>query len=228
MEYPPQTGPVSWPHSEWHTLVELVKEDLSPSTRDDGFTSVQAVTFRQPEPLKVDKKGPPSALGLPPQAPPPPPKRASTSSFHLVRLSEYLSMVVIVKCEDDGKWHLRRTRGHSDEEIRVFLNEMALKLKVSILFGSVNDFRQQLVDSKKEDDERLVQAWKQWDDEANTQEFLRELKRSFHLRPQSPYMEKLRSRRGGKQSSRRRSKKRSVDYGESALAFFVGNDIQLE
>ena len=134
MEYPSETGPVSWPYTEWNLLVDLVKEDLSP-TEDDG---VQAVTYRQPEPPKVVAKKPTSvAFGLPPPAPvtPPPPLKAKTdSSFHLVRLSEYITMVVIVKCEDDGKWHLRRTRGHTDEEIRVFLNEMALKLKVSVLF----------------------------------------------------------------------------------------------
>lgn len=235
MEYPPATGPVSWPYTEWTLLVDLVKEDLSPA-QDDGFSSsVQAVTYRQPEPEVLTKKPTSVAFGLPPpvQAPPPPSKPTTDSSFHLVRLSEYMTMIAIVKCEDDGKWHLRRTRGHTDEEIRVFLNEMALKLKVSVLFDkdsveTVKTAFRQNESHRQPPEQDLVRAWQQWD-EANTQEFLRELKKSFQLRPQSPYMENLRNRgaiaRGS--SGRRRKKQRAVDYSESAMAFFMGPDLQL-
>lgn len=238
MEYPPATGPVSWPHTEWPQLVELVREDLAPATaQDGGFGSVQAVTYRQPEPPPKEKKSASLALGLPPTVPAPPPKPSTSSSFHLVRLSEHITMLVIVKCEDDGKWHLRRTRGHTDEEIRVFLNEMALKLKVSILFdkdsvdavkrrsrGHSDTSSSKLQHTPEHD---LVRAWQQWD-EANSQDFLRELKRSFQLRPQSPYMENLHRRGSIITTPGGRRKRRSLDYSESAMAFFVGTDLSLQ
>lgn len=234
MEYPPETGPVSWPYTEWTLLVELVKEDLAPASQDDGFSSVQAVTYRQPEPSPKEvatKKVPSIALGLAPPIPaPPPPKPMTDSSFHLVRLSDSITMVAMVKCEDDGKWHLRRTRGHSDEEIRVFLNEMALKLKVSILFDkdSVESVKKSSrhSDSKQPPEGDIVSVWQQWD-ESNTQGFLRELKRTFQLRPQSPYMENLCSR-GVITTPGGRRKKRALSYGESAMAFFLGPELQLQ
>lgn len=224
MEYPPTTGPVSWPHSEWSQLVELVKQDLSPCMDDDGFTSVQAVTYRQPDPTPAPppkEKKTFTPLGLPPPVPPPP-KQRTDSSFHLVRLGEFTTMVVIVKCDDDGKWHLRRTRGHSDEEIRVFLNEMALKLKVSILFEKIDKTKLRLKTDERDD---LARAWGK---ASNAQDFLGELKRSFHLRPQSPYMENLSRGRGMTTPGGSRRKKRAVSYGESALAFFVGPDLPLK
>jgi len=231
MEYPPSTGPVSWPYTEWSLLVELVKEDLAPASQDDGFSSVQAVTYRQPEPSKDATKNVPEplSLGLPPSIPAPPPKPATDSSFHLVRLSDYITIVAIVKCEDDGKWHLRRSRGHTDEEIRVFLNEMALKLKVSILFDrdSIKTVKKSSrhAESQKSPEHDIVRVWQQWD-EANTQGFLRELKKSFQLRPQSPYMENL-CNRGMNTTPGGRRKKRALSYGESALAFFVGPELEL-
>ena len=231
MEYAPETGPVSWPYTEWKMLVELVKDEFSSSSKNGGFSSVQAVTYRQPEPKEKNKQctsvelEQSSLVLLPP--PPPPPKPTTDSSFHLVRLSDYITMVVIVKCEDDGKWHLRRTRGHSDEEIRVFLNEMALKLKVSILFDSVETVKKTALASQQPPGHDLVNVWQHWD-KANTHGFLRELKRSFQLRPQSPYMESL-SRHGLNTPTRLTSKKkRDVSYSESAAAFFLGPELQLK
>jgi hypothetical protein len=233
MEYPSVIGPVSWPYTEWSLLVDLVKEALMP-TQDDG---VQAVTYRQPESPKETAQEPTStAFGLPPPVPvtPPPPAKPKTdSSFHLVRLSEYIAMVAIVKCEDDGKWHLRRTRGHTDEEIRVFLNEMALKLKVSVVFDkdhSVENVKTNFRQNDPQTQERdLVSAWQQWDESNTTQELLRELKKSFQLRPQSPYMDNLRSRFGkrARTSGRGNRKRDVVDYSESAMAYFLGPDLQI-
>jgi hypothetical protein len=215
MEYPPATGPVSWPYAEWTVVVELIKEA---PCQDDA---VQAVTYRQPEPPKENVVSAAPSLDLPP----PPPKPATDSSFHLVRLSNVMTLVAIVKCEDDGKWHLRRTRGHSDEEIRVFLNEMALKLKVSILFDSIATVQKAFSDSNSSSKQLpdLVRAWQQG---KSNNGFLRDLKRSFQLRPQSPFMENFRSRGGVMTPGRR--KKRAVSYGESAMAFFVGSDLQLQ
>jgi len=56
---------------------------------------------------------------------------SSSSIFHVNRLGEYMWMVVLVKTEDGSKWHRRkRSRGHSDEEIRSFLGGIASKLRL--------------------------------------------------------------------------------------------------
>jgi hypothetical protein len=231
LEYPSETGPVSWPYTEWTLLVDLVKEDLSP--KDDGTGSVQAVSYRQPEQPKEAPKNPTSvAFGLPPPVPTPPPPPASESSFHLVRLSKFTTMVAIVNCEDDGKWHLRRTRGHTDEEIRVFLNKIGLNLKVAVPFdkGSVEIAKKKFRSKESQQmPHDLVSMWQQWD-ESNTQHFLRELKKSFQLRPQSPYMDNLRNRFGkrvGANASGHKKQRATVNYSESAMAFFMGPDLLL-
>ena len=239
MEYPPETGPCSWPYTEWSHLVELIREEFEASspTQDHGSSSARdAVTVRQPEPKVSDTNAAKSSLiPLSPSSlvpSPPPPRPIASSSFHMIRLSDYLWMVAIVKCEEEGKWHLRRTRGHNDEEIRAFLDGMSFKLKVSSLFD-----KKSTVGAKKatrpSDPQHLLpghdlaRVWQEWD-EANTEGFLRALKKSFQLRPQSPYVENLRHRGLGTPiNSSFRKQKRSLSYGESAMAFFVGSDIQL-
>jgi hypothetical protein len=233
MEYASETGPCSWPHTEWSSLVELIKDNFAPlrPLQQDGSISIrEAVTCRQPEPKAAEEGASLIANGYdppPPVPPPPPPAPTSTCSFHTIRLSDYLWMVAILKCEDDGKWHLRRARGHSDEEIRAFLNEMSLKLTVSSVFDKKN------IDSAKKtprDPQHalpgndLVRVWQGWD-EMDMQGFLRELKKSFRLRPQSPYMERL--RRGATPRSNRK-RQRTVSHSDSAIAFFVGAGIELK
>lgn len=240
MEYAPETGPCSWPHTEWHGLVELLQDESAPATTSNSEEDRQTVTYRPPEPA-VDEgrtvKRPLSLIALehalppsPPPPPPPPTKPASTSSFHVIRLSEYVWMCCIIKNEEDGKWHLRRSRGHSDEEIRAFLNDMSTKLKVSSLLDkpSLQD-RVPTEPQHSSPGHDLDRVWQQFDED-HVQGFLRELKKSFRLRPQSPYMESLQDREATNASRKRQMRKRSraVSHSESALAFFVGTDFVLE
>jgi hypothetical protein len=228
MEYASETGPCSWPHTEWNSLVELIKDEfsLSSPSQEYGFISGDAVTYRQQDSKAAEKSSSQMAHGYEPPFVPPPPPPTSTCSFHTIRLSVYLWMVAILKCEEDGKWHLRRARGHNDEEIRAFLNEMSLKLRVSCLFDkkSIESVKKTAPDYQHAlPGHDLARIWQEWD-ETNTQGFLRELKRSFRLRPQSPYMESLR-RRGTPRSLRKRQQ--TVSHSDSAIAFFVGTSIPL-
>jgi hypothetical protein len=233
MEYASETGPCSWPHTEWSSLVELIKDNFAPSSplQQDGAISIgETVTYRQPEPKAEEKNSSPIAQEYDPTppVPSPPPPPTSTCSFHAVRLSEYLWMAVILKCEEDGKWHLRRSRGHNDEEIRAFLNEMSLKLTVSTLFdkATIDSAKKTPRDSQNTlPGKDLVRVWQGWD-ETDTQGFLRELKRSFQLRPQSPYAESL--RRGGTPRLIRKRQQRTVSHSDSAIAFFVGAGLELK
>jgi hypothetical protein len=110
---------------------------------------------------------------------------------------------------------------------------MALKLKVSVVFDedhSVENVKTNFRQNDPQTQERdLVSAWQQWDESNTTQELLRELKKSFQLRPQSPYMDNLRSRFGkrARTSGRGNRKRDVVDYSESAMAFFLGPDLQI-
>lgn len=55
------------------------------------------------------------------------------TTFHAVLLSDYLWMTVLVKGEEQSRWH-RKNRGLPDTEIRAFLNSMASKLRISNRF----------------------------------------------------------------------------------------------
>ncbi|GKY97086.1 hypothetical protein MPSEU_000667100 [Mayamaea pseudoterrestris] len=63
------------------------------------------------------------------------PKSSAPSTFHIASLGEFVSLAVIVRAEEENRWHLRRNP-LTDEEIRAFLNTMAFKLRVSEQFRS--------------------------------------------------------------------------------------------
>lgn len=56
------------------------------------------------------------------------------TTFHAVRLSKFMWMIVMIRGEEESRWHRRKSRGLPDEEIRGFLNDMASKLRVSNRF----------------------------------------------------------------------------------------------
>ena len=60
--------------------------------------------------------------------------RKQRSTFHIVTLSKYLSMVVMVKDEEDGHF-LRRRTPLSDEQIRAFMNDMAVHWNITRRFS---------------------------------------------------------------------------------------------
>ncbi|CAB9517363.1 expressed unknown protein [Seminavis robusta] len=56
------------------------------------------------------------------------------TTFHAVQINNFMWMIVMVKCEEESRWHRRRSRGVPDREIREFLNHMAAKLAISNRF----------------------------------------------------------------------------------------------
>jgi hypothetical protein len=159
------------------------------------------------------------------------------STFHVVSLSAFLSMVVIVKGEEESRWHRRRSR-LGDEEIRSFLDDMASKLRVAKQFAP-----SRLPTVKSGDSSRaprlkpLTEDMIGWTDD-NVKSFLKELKGSFGLRPANPLQESLRvssilsrctlspsSTPGASRSRRRRHWRSKPEMPESAAALFLGSDL---
>jgi hypothetical protein len=153
-------------------------------------------------------------------------------------------MMVIVKEEDEGKWQLRRSRGHNDEEIRAFLDSLASKLRVSGLLSTDQISEARVMPKGKEASTGydLLSLWKgsrheNSDDSKNAKEFLRSLRESFGLKPQSPLIDnpyrglfgsgssRNASTRSSVRRSRQRRKRRALDHEESAIAFFLGEDM---
>jgi hypothetical protein len=249
MEYAPDTGKAtSFPHSDWEVLMSLLQSDtsaanatLTPTRTGRLSEETLAVTYRDDdENQKLSPDSPEDSFRLvnvavsepsssSPSAPPGPPKLPS-SAFHVISVSEYLSLVVIVKGEEDSRW-LRRRSALPDEEIRSFLNDMAQKLRVSSQFTMTR-----LPPVNKTPSGRLqVSEQATWDDD-QLQDFLSSLKESFGLRPNSPWQDGLRSYnqfRKPQQSpnlsaaydSRRRRQSKAPSFGASATALFLGPDL---
>jgi hypothetical protein len=160
-----------------------------------------------------------------------------SSTFHVVSLSAFLSMVVIVKGEEESRWHRRRSR-LGDEEIRSFLDDMASKLRVSKQFAPSRLPIVKSCDSLGPRLKPLTEDMIGWTDE-NVTSFLKRLKGSFGLRPANPLQESLRvasilSRRvlspgtpstPGSSPRRRRNWRSKPEMPESAAALFLGSDL---
>jgi hypothetical protein len=174
------------------------------------------------------------------------------SVFHMVQISKFLHMVVIVEGGVD-KWHnRRRSKGLPDEEIRSFLNIMASKLCVNNLFGysevvNARATARQTDLTGADRDMSMKHLSKNgtvdWQD-ASFQEFrLDNLRDVLGLRPSSPLIQPLPSSYGehgpGQEQTRRNLRKaRSINRGpnttstnivssdeKSALAFFMGDEL---
>eukprot|EP00546_Thalassionema_frauenfeldii_P007305 CAMPEP_0178908424 /NCGR_PEP_ID=MMETSP0786-20121207/7915_1 /TAXON_ID=186022 /ORGANISM="Thalassionema frauenfeldii, Strain CCMP 1798" /LENGTH=676 /DNA_ID=CAMNT_0020580325 /DNA_START=107 /DNA_END=2137 /DNA_ORIENTATION=+ len=192
----------SWPLSEWNELVTILRNEINPEELGP------AMTFRAKE-VETESNMNVGFFARPLVNP--------ASYFHVVALSQQLWMVAIVKGEDlESKWNLRMAqRQHSEEECRIFLDKMAMNLKIANLFDNVN--RILSVQSKKnQTPERIKKGARmgglrfsgnsensssalsieklccEWN-EINTQKWLQSLKDEFGLRPHSPDITPLRS-----------------------------------
>ena len=145
------------------------------------------------------------------------------STFHIVSLSKYLSMVIMVK--DEGESHfLRRRNPLSDEEIREFMDSMAGFWNVSRLF-SQDKLPKALSNT------RIELIHEEWDS-ANVDDLVHKTKSAFGLRPSSyPLTE---GHRGisflGRSSSPKKAPRRArdaskVDDSQSASEFFLGKEL---
>ena len=207
-EYAPDTGTASsWPHSDWRSLARILDKKNHRLAAVDTATSGTAkrregtvVTYRYDEEEKeresresvyetVDEfasffsihSSETSTTKISSV------KEKRQSTFYVVSISEWLSIVVMVK-EEESRWHLRRNR-LEDDEIREFLHNLATNLRISRIVS--NESLRSLASEKDKRNPMVSLPYDDnltWDDEKRVQDFLAELKEVFGLRPISPYM----------------------------------------
>jgi hypothetical protein len=132
------------------------------------------------------------------------PHQTTSTCFHVVRLTEFMWMVVMTKEgeEEESRWARRRPRGLGDDEILSFLNDIASKLRLEALFQVQTTTRllnrklPALMPTGFSFAHALEQATVHWD----AQEFLRFLNESFGLRSLHPLGEGWRSPFGGRRN----------------------------
>jgi len=178
------------------------------------------------------------------------PQPSQTSSYHAVRIGPKLWIVVIVKRVEE-KWHRKRTRGHTGEEIRSFLNSMASKLSLYGALGTdavfkARDVAPQLGLSSSDGKETLASLWAsgKWQD-SEMHLFLNSMKSMLGLKPNSPRLEPLKSpyisQPGSSSRRNNQTMNRSqqsygcsdsestlgggIDFETSAMSFFLGPDL---
>ena len=160
----------------------------------------------------------------------------SGSSYHFLQIKERMWLTVIMKGDDEGGRHRRRTSrgGMTDEEIRMWLVQFAAKLPLNKIFGTKSVTSARKV-SKGLSLPAVVSSVSRafvTSDEA----VLMSLKESFGMkhsssplasRPlKSPYVRKeSMSFRGTTIRSRSLSEQLIQDEGTSAAAFFLGADL---
>jgi hypothetical protein len=245
MEYGPDYGqPSSWPHTEWGDLVGLLDSEVALAavlpqatpTEVKQVLSETTVAYRE-NAESVSK--PPDAVDEGMQSPsrtPKPPKSLS-STFHIVSLSRWMSMVVIVRVE--GGHRRRGSHATNDQEdIQNFLNVMASKLRISSNFStqSIPPPRKHQLQLSLEDivvrgqPNDGVPVWT----DAGIESLLTRVKESFDLRPANPVHQGdgLRGRTP-RTSPFRRSRQplrrgRQVSLDFSATSFFLGDKLSNE
>lgn len=144
------------------------------------------------------------------------------SAYHIVSLSKYLSLVVMVK-EDEESHFLRRRTPLTDGEIRDFMNRMATHWKVSRRFSHESL-------PKPLSSTRLELVHDEWDDQ-KLEDFIHKIKSTLGLRPPSfPLTEGHRGisflgvRNSPKKTLRRRESP-PVSAAQSAAVFFLGAEL---
>jgi hypothetical protein len=220
LEYGPESGSAtsSWPHSAWKSLVALLTgagDQLgSPVSTNDAAAPVNTSPFASFGSIEVDLKAlsltnwsglnsPTVTTTNPPQASSAPisklAKSDSQTSIHVSAISEYLWLVVMIKGEEESRWHRRRSRADIEEEARQFLNDVAPLLRMSDWFSStveISQLRQGTLKasaskstsstSKNNHGEHglinALKAERNWDED-DLQEHLATLKELFGLRP---------------------------------------------
>jgi len=141
------------------------------------------------------------------------------SAFHIVSLSKYLSMVVMVKDEEESHF-LRRRSPLTDEEIRGFMDGMTEHWNVSRLFSQD---RLPAPLSKS----RIELSHDEWNN-TNILDLIRRLKTAFGLRPTSyPLTEGHRGISFLGINSPKKTYRRppDVDESQSAATLFLGADL---
>jgi hypothetical protein len=255
LEYSPDSGSSAWPHSAWNSMVALLTgngEELPPSPIPEHPSMERASFGNIEENLKSLSlpKWPGSAPITSPESQPNSPslpalKRkmstvCETTSFHISHLSDFMWLVIMVKGEEESRWHIRRSRTVVEDEVREFLNKTAPVLRIGDWFAvyHVHKLRVQKIKALKSQRQRLFKEIKKersWSD-ANVQELFESLKEAFGLSsPRAPLVDASRSTYiGGFRAlsslspsfwsapRTARSQDDSFDASASAAFFFLG------
>lgn len=253
LQYGPDTSmpATSWPHSDWLALTSIlaqVKPTFPSSVEDrpdDSPGEIMGLSVQMREkpipmsyrkdagtgskdPLDTMREHAKSSTGMVQSSERP-------SDYHVVSLSNFLSLVVIVKPSDSelGKFLRRRAR-LPDEEIRSFLNDVAENLRVSSQF-TVDCLPK--ADSKNRKMKFLLLGLPDVSSLHFGNEIhvvLKQVKKNFGLRPGSPFQEKSieKSRSFALLTPRRKDRswtKENDDwsstFAKSAVFFFFGDQL---
>jgi hypothetical protein len=250
LEYSPDSGSSAWPHSAWSSLVALLTgsgEELPPSPIAE-LPPVERASFGNiEENLKSlsMRKWPGSAPIPSPGSPlvPALKRKMSTvcenTSFHTSHLSDFMWLVIMVKGEEESRWHIRRSRTVVEDEVREFLNKTAPVLRIGYWFAvyHVHKIRVEKIKALKFQRQRLfteIKKERSWSD-ANVQELFESLKEAFGLSsPRAPLAEgprsslyiggfrPLNSRSPSFWRAPRTARLQDVSFDESAAFFFLG------
>ena len=254
LEYTPDSGSSAWPLSAWGSLVALLTgtAEEAPPTLIPELPSMDLASFGSiEENLKSLSmpKWPGSAPltmspGSHPSSPSTPALRRKMSmvcentSFHISHLSDFMWLVIMVKGEEESRWHIRRSRTVVEDEVREFFKKTAPVLRIGYWFAvyHVHKVRVQKIKTLKSQRRRLfteIQKERSWND-ANVQELFEALKEAFGLRsPRAPLVEAPRStyiggfRALGSRSPSfwrgpRTARSQDVSFDASAAFFFLG------
>jgi hypothetical protein len=145
-------------------------------------------------------------------------KRQST--YHIVSLGKYLSLVVMVKSEEESHF-LRRRSPLTDEEIRTFMDRLALEWRVSSLFSHDR--------LPKRSNTRIDLVHEEWDSD-KLDDLVMNIKSTFGLRPMNYPLSENRGisflgRNSPKKASRRRVPVQAADDTQSAATLFLGSKL---
>eukprot|EP00980_Cylindrotheca_fusiformis_P001775 scaffold405_cov132-Cylindrotheca_fusiformis.AAC.27 len=235
-EYAPGSGSSSWPHSEWKHLVRLVNEKATPppsvsgseslDISDDGFFKFLAngglSTF-----LDTDASSSQGGTGSK--------GTSGQTSFYVTALSDFSSLVVMTKAEEESRWH-RRRGSKLEDDVGEFLDRLSAFLRVDVLFRASTDPEILRSPAKKQkhhgvDFVQEIRNGGSWNDE-NVQELVQALKVAFGLKsnikafaaaPLDPsYNMGFRIRKSPKSRPFHRA---SAKLDVSALAFFLGTEL---
>ena len=250
MEYRPQSGKATtFPHTEWDSLVEILPRNhhLTQSPSDPALSShvspgtamrpryvveeVSAVTYRGGEQDDDGKDGAMesiqerSSLFNILDSSPATETSGPSSTFHVIPLSRYLTLAVIVKHEQEGSLWQRRRSKMPDEDIRAFLEETAGKLRVA------NYFTDRVVPRTKTMPLKLPSS--PMASESDLKDYVDHVKEAFGLKQVNTLQETMRSfakspflpQRTPGRNRRRRAPPRAVPMEESAQTFFLGAEL---
>ena len=246
-EYAPDTGTaVSWPHSDWESLVMILDKHRS-SVRDAksslhalGCREGAVATYRYGDDEEAVETGESasSTTSLHDSVDEvasffsihraessgkiSAKKQKRQSTFYVVSMGVWLDLVVMVK-EEESRWHLRRNR-LEDGEIRDFLADLARKLCISKIVSA-----ESLKSLASEKDKPMISLPRDniltWTDEKRVQDFLADLKEVFGLRPISPLHDSFYGM--GRQSPRTPVNPRASAFRRRRLLHQNGSQVSL-